>query len=145
MSHASWLTCAVKPQNMRLAAGWIVEECLKNKITAIACRGVSGITIASVVSYVMQIPLIIVRKPNEDRHSACICEYDEIIKEQKNCRIAIIDDLISSGNTIKEIVFQLNREKLPKPFRVILYRHSVYKKPETVCRIKIIYPSEDFE
>lgn len=67
---------------------------------AIACRGTSGLLIAPSVADAFGLPLIVVRKPNDGSHSSSIIEAPNM---PDSFNYVVIDDLISTGNTIKTI------------------------------------------
>jgi len=72
----------------------------KLKIDAIACRGVSGSSVAFATSYVIGLPIIYVRKPTENSHGDKI----ESCGASKHKNYIIIDDFIDTGTTVKEII-----------------------------------------
>jgi len=69
------------------------------KFDAIAFRGMSGALVAPAVAARLKKNLLMVRKPQENSHSSMkvegFCETAQ--------RYVIIDDFVSSGNTISEI------------------------------------------
>ena len=69
------------------------------KYDAIAFRGSSGAAVAYPLSYITGIPLIYVRKTEERSHGRRI-EATRVDKP----RYIIVDDLIGTGDTIKNIV-----------------------------------------
>ena len=66
---------------------------------AIACRGMSGALIASVLAYELKKPLIIVRKDKDNTHS---CYSVEGIENAST--YLIVDDFVSSGETANAIL-----------------------------------------
>ena len=68
------------------------------KFDAIAVTGSSGLLIGPTVAYLLQKGVILVRKPGTSTHSSRRVEGDDIYK-----RYIIVDDLISSGDTIERI------------------------------------------
>lgn len=69
-----------------------------HEFDAIACTGVSGLIVASVLAYRMEKHLIILRKDGENSHAAYCVENN-----RKQFRVLIVDDLVSSGNTLRRI------------------------------------------
>jgi adenine/guanine phosphoribosyltransferase-like PRPP-binding protein len=75
----------------------------------IACRGVSGLMFATLLAYRMKKGLAIVRKPSESTHSCmavegCIPTYND--------KWLIVDDFISTGNTVTQILNMMGRHNL---------------------------------
>lgn len=79
----------------------------KTPFEAIAFSGVSGAAIAFPLSYLLNKPLLCVRKSTEDTHSA------DLIEGCDNApRYIIVDDFIASGETIRRIKKEIkNRTK----------------------------------
>ena len=74
------------------------------KFDAIACRGVSGLIVAAPVSFILDKPLVVVRKFLEGSHSNMMVEgYLE-----KNLRYIIVDDFMKTGNTIRKIIEEIS-------------------------------------
>lgn len=103
-----YLVPALEPSRRNLAIKALIYDIKKSKLKfdAIAARGNSGIVMSSVVSHMLEKPLIIVRKPNEDSHGY---NLESGIRKFKS--YIIIDDLIASGATCKAIFKMLNKTK----------------------------------
>lgn len=71
----------------------------KSRFEAIAFRGSSGAALAFVASAELGVPLLHVRKPRDDSHSGLAVEGATDAKSY-----VIVDDFVSSGETIREIV-----------------------------------------
>lgn len=74
-------------------------------VEAIAVRGVSGLTVGAPVAFLLGLPLMIVRKSHELAH--CHSTYNVETTNEKSepyASYCIIDDFISTGRTINEIV-----------------------------------------
>jgi len=73
------------------------------------CRGLSGSSVAFALSYLTGIPVIYVRKPGATTHGTPI-EVDHKINFSANhpIRYLIVDDLISSGDTMQSIYNDMN-------------------------------------
>lgn len=67
---------------------------------AIAVCGHSSLILGSLVAYRMKLPLLAVRKDRDD-HCADSSRVNGAFP--RNCRFLILDDLISSGDTVKGI------------------------------------------
>lgn len=84
----------------------------------VACRGLSGISVASAVSYVTGTPMAVVRKPGENPHSEGLVNGPYGMKG----RYVIIDDFISSGDTVDDIMDAINSDSEEnKCIGIILY------------------------
>ena len=75
---------------------------------AIACQGVSGLVMASMLSFMIKKPLIVVRKDVTHSHSDQMVEFGVIpVKNEmgklSKVRYIIVDDLIESGKTVNDI------------------------------------------
>lgn len=68
----------------------------------IAFRGYSGSMIAPAVAHKLNKQMCLIRKGSEKRHSA------RLIEGFVGGRYIIVDDLISTGNTIRQIIKSLN-------------------------------------
>lgn len=68
---------------------------------AIAVRGVSGLTFGSILSYKLKSGLVVVRKSLEGSHADTSLEVSSGLPG--DFKYIIVDDLTSSGETIREI------------------------------------------
>lgn len=75
---------------------------------AIIVQGKSGIALAFATLMLIDFPIIVVRKRNESTHGSPI-EGTEGVDVQ---RYLILDDFISSGNTVRRIVEQLRENSI---------------------------------
>jgi len=104
------------------------------KFNALAVRGHSGIIVGTVLSYQTGIPLLVVRKPGESRHDS-LHVNGNIPNE---CRYLIVDDLISTGSTIRFISNKLKEAttfkglKTPTLVGILLYYES-YNRASFQC------------
>lgn len=108
-----------------------IEELSKIDFDAIAFCGMSGALIAPVLAHKMGKELLMVRKNagNDGSHSAKFVEG----YVRANQKVVIIDDLISTGATLQNIVRGLNQffpSKLYEIVGVILY--DAPRRPESV-------------
>jgi hypoxanthine phosphoribosyltransferase len=83
------------------------------KYDAIAFRGVSGLLVGPSVAIALGVPFIVVRKEGENSHASFNIERGLPIGLVND--YIIIDDLISSGDTVKEINSQLVALKKSSP------------------------------
>lgn len=132
--HASWLRDVVNPQGLRYCAMKLAQEINKDKetlgINSIAVTGLSGSVIGGLVSYMTDLPLILVRK-DEKCHSPYDVEYSDNIGT--NLNYCIVDDLIQSGKTIRTMVEKINKEngrRNSQLIKVYLYHDNSGEKIE---------------
>jgi adenine/guanine phosphoribosyltransferase-like PRPP-binding protein len=123
MAHNSWLKEVFYPSRLKRSAHIISKQILRDhklfEYKAIACTGLSGVSMGTVVSYLTGIPLMVVRKPKENHHGNYELEYSDYhIKHGNYC---IVDDLIDSGNTMNTI-----KEKVGKEGSFILCKIYLY-------------------
>lgn len=86
---------------------------------AIAFRGMSGAALAYPLSYLMDIPLLCVRKKKNSCHS--------IYKVEGYTGAGsyiIIDDFIETGNTVNKIIKHISKHSLATPVGIYLYNNS---------------------
>lgn len=96
----------------------------KNDFDAIAFTGTSGAGLAYVLSYKLKIPLICVRKKDRSHYTK------RIEGAYLSNRFLIVDDFISSGNTMKRIISSINEEyPLSKPVGIFLYSEFASSDP----------------
>jgi len=96
--------------------------------TLVGC-GNSGVPLVSAVSFKLTLPFFAVRK-RVDGHSATRANGYLLAK---GCRYLIIDDLISTGATMRRIVKNVRLEvdedgahKLPMPVGILLYHETFW-------------------
>lgn len=116
MAHASYLKAIFLPEIRNVV---IDEMCymLRNKkkhFDSIACRGVSMLTIGSIMAHKLKKQIVVIRK-GENTHSKYSTEFNVEPKSY-----IIVDDLVSSGKTVDSVI-----ESLPnsKHYGTILYRN----------------------
>lgn len=128
--HASWLSALVNPERMTLVVNWLVSSIEADrkagiKIDAIAVRGISGAVIGGAVSLVTNLPLIIVRKQNDDSHSSYRVEYGDGALVKNYC---FIDDLVSSGKTLDitqdDIANEFRLDRFAEPQCSVVYLYA---------------------
>lgn len=109
MSYSSsYLAETLSPASRRDTVRRVVRAIKKSKIEfdAIAFRGMSGALIAPLVADKLDKSVILVRKKEDNTHSSYKIETDN----EKITRYIIVDDLISSGATMREIRKQIALE-----------------------------------
>ncbi len=102
----------------------IVDRCLKalepirDQFDIVVVRGASGITVGSVVAYLMGKQLTVVRKPGEASHV-----FHRFSGELIPDRSVFLDDFMESGTTYEQVVVVL---KAPPRF-VMLYANTPFQ------------------
>jgi len=122
------------PISFASAVNTAVEKITKFKarhsFNAIAFTGTSGAAIAYPLSYLLQIPLICVRKSIRDNHfgRATKSHIEGVVNSKK---YIIIDDCIASGKTIQRIRDAIKNHSIeiedkvqPKLVGIYLYNNS---------------------
>jgi hypothetical protein len=91
---------------VRKSRRWIKQNVQNiSEIGYFACTGISGLSVAAPLSYLMGKGLMVVRKSSEDSH----CQTNvEGIPVRGSHKVLIIDDLICSGTTIRDIVSKVS-------------------------------------
>lgn len=92
----------------------------KFQLDAIAVSGMSGVVIGSVVAHKLGINLIVIRKRNERCHSVNKVEYVGRVKYYE-CRYVILDDFMSSGETVKYMCEILQDHGFSAPVGLYMY------------------------
>jgi hypothetical protein len=78
----------------------VIQKKLPSHFDAIAFRGLSGAIIAPAVAYRLGVPLLPIRKPeDENSHSDHVVEWGD-----KHPSYIILDDFISQGKTLRAIM-----------------------------------------
>lgn len=104
------------------------------KFDSFVGRGVSGITVASMLAYRMNKNLVVVRKDKHNSHSNLMVEG--IIHDRHT--FIIVDDFIETGSTIDTISLKI--EPYGKIKGVVLYNSMSYKKyNQQAIEQKILY------
>jgi len=85
----------------------LLKAMRKIKFDAIAFRGVSGSLMAPILAYKLKKGLIVVRKGNESTHSSYVVEGTI---DNRHTKYVIVDDLILTGETIENIMSEIDKE-----------------------------------
>lgn len=95
---------------------------------AIAFRGMSGAMLAGILSYRLKKDLLLVRKPEDSTHSPYKVEGNHGAE-----KYVIVDDIVSSGATVKNIVQSIYKEcgqsRAPKIVGIMMYLENVGVRP----------------
>jgi orotate phosphoribosyltransferase len=95
--HSQWASSPKSLQNLARKVAKVIRTS-DVQFDAIACRGVSGIVVASAVASRLAKQLIVVRKPDVKSHSDVTAEGRPLT----DYTYIIIDDLVCTGKTIRE-------------------------------------------
>lgn len=99
--HTEGYLFALNPALAEACVDFAIEHHLGNKsFDAIAFTGMSGAIFAPRLASKMGKELLLVRKPNDDSHSCRIVEASS----GKVTSYIVVDDFMSSGNTVDRIV-----------------------------------------
>lgn len=122
-----WLADMLQPETRKE----IVNRCVKflrryqDKFDFIAYRGMSGAMIAGPVAYRLNKPTTVIRKPDENKHS------NNNVEGMLTGRYIILDDFISSGETVESIM-----DALPGACCIFMY---MYRNPEYLIHVRRAY------
>tara|TARA_R100000656_G_scaffold69140_1_gene52097 strand:- start:738 stop:1298 length:561 start_codon:yes stop_codon:yes gene_type:complete len=99
-------------KQIKLLAEGLYDHCEATSLN-LWCRGssgaiIAGITASELISRGLHVKISHIKKPNESSHSS----VPEFWKGPETVYV-IIDDIVSSGNTVMEICRALSRYKLP--------------------------------
>jgi adenine/guanine phosphoribosyltransferase-like PRPP-binding protein len=104
----SYIRKALDPKTLKKIALGTYKVYKEVNADVIVARGLSGSIIASAVGAKYGVPFAIVRKPMEGSHSAELIEMATEGKTYKDW--IIVDDFISSGNTIRTIMEAVEKD-----------------------------------
>lgn len=96
----------------------------EGKVNCIVAQGNSSLVLSSIVSFLIDLPLVIVRKSSENCHSSNYLEYPDNLGP--NFNYVFIDDLISSGATIEHVNNVLTKESEDSFGKVTLVKIYLY-------------------
>lgn len=104
MIHTNYLRNSLDKDLLKKNLAWAITTMKKSKLDfdSIAVTGVSGLTFGSILAHRLNKNLIVVRKQTELTHSWC-----DIEGEKTGKKYIIVDDQISSGDTVKSIITRL--------------------------------------
>lgn len=85
----------------------------------IVCTGISGQSIAWPVGYVTDIPVAVVRRKDEKNHHGYSVENFD-----RSRKFIILDDFVSSGDTVKHVLKSLAEDRRDDPRCVGVYCYS---------------------
>lgn len=116
MAHPSWLTDVYDPKKLTKTLDHVCKAIEKDKkefnIQALAVRGNSGTLVAGAISMMVNLPIILVRKEGDGSHSDYKVEFNNILKKKGTAGYVVVDDIISSGDTIRSIFWAV-QDHLP--------------------------------
>jgi len=136
VNHPNWLKPIHDPRELRRVVNLIVAEIgkLNPPPRFLAVRGTSGTAIGGAVSLVSDLPLVVVRKEEDDSHA----KHYGTVQGMRGTGgyYVIVDDLVDSGNTVQVIASTVKRDHEQNPdsalrtecIAVILYSADQIKK-----------------
>ncbi len=105
MSHAHYLRFVVNPELRKSAVQRTLRAIRKERFDTIAVRGVSGLTVGAIIAHRRKVGLAVIRKASDlTTHSP-----HDIETPLNVSRYIIVDDNVSSGQTIYTIVQAMTR------------------------------------
>jgi len=130
MRTSGYLNLGSKKLSTAIARTLLAIQKSRVDFDAIAVRGVSGLLVGPAVAVALNKHLIVVRKTHDTAMNGSSHSYNQVEGCcKKNCRYIIIDDFISTGETIgkvKEMVEDFNETAIL--VGVVLYKNSIYRK-----------------
>lgn len=101
--HADYIDSSLCPNRRATKVKEAVETLREVKFDAIAVRGMSGAIIGGAIAHELSKPIILVRKDDhEEAHHSCM-DVEGPIDWAPPARYVIVDDFVSSGNTLRRI------------------------------------------
>jgi len=133
----AYFTNALDKQRRQLAVSAFQESLKRNpaiQFDTIAGRGVSGITMGSLFAHVVGVNFCAVRKKvNGDGSAEAHChDYSKVAYAPgyRPERVLLVDDFISSGKTIDEMIKELRLVNSEVGFAgIYLYESSIIRDP----------------
>ena len=138
ISTPSYTEDCFQPKKFKEVVDGMVKrlEPYRGTFDAIAACGNSGITMASVISYLMEVPMTVVRKERDrnNHHGQDVTGY------LGSGKYIIIDDLISSGETLRWILTEINKAAVARYSNFIPPTCSgifLYHSPKTEWSVEL--------
>lgn len=136
MNHPDWLKPIHDPRELRRVVNLIVAEIgkLNPPPRFLAVRGTSGTAIGGAVSLVSDLPLVVVRKDEDDSHA----KHYGIVQGMHGTGgyYVIVDDLVDSGNTVQAIASAVKWDHES-------YTHADHARTE--CIAVILYSADQIK
>lgn len=104
--YTSYLRSAFEPDLFKRTVNVMVKVFKTLDFDAIAFRGMSGSLFAPVIAQKLGKKLVMVRKDGDGNHSGMLTEGWRMTD-----KVVIIDDLISTGETMNRLIADLNRSR----------------------------------
>lgn len=107
-----------------------VDECLEvlrprlNEFDAIAFTGISGAVMAPILAYLLDKPLIAVRKSIDDGTHSCDLVETSWVPDKLNDedRVLVVDDFVLTGSTLHRIIEALRSDCSARVVAVLGYQ-----------------------
>jgi len=142
-TRTDYLECIFDHDNLQVKLDEAIATLEKKEFDIIACRGVSGLLFASILAYKMHKGLVVIRKPEHSSHSYLKVEG---IVPSRGDKWLIVDDFMSSGRTVAEIISRLGRHNTPGLIGAYMYKHKGFRTRGYVlstCSMLVDYSKED--
>ena len=140
MINSDYLHCCFDRPELDAKLRAAQETLYSMSFDIIACRGVSGLLFSSLLAYKMRKGLAVVRKREHTSHSCCKVEGHLPTQGEK---WIIVDDFISSGSTVAEIITKLGKGAISGFQGAYLYKLHDYRTVRELRRSSIIADSLD--
>lgn len=135
IESVSYLFRALDPGARKVMISSIINVLSEHEFDAVAFRGISGALVAPIIAYEMGKTVLAVRKltrkDNDHCHSHHKVEGDIAAR-----RYVVIDDCISSGNTLREILAEIAKAApLAECIGIVRYDRSI-QELETIPELR---------
>lgn len=125
--RASHIKGVLQPKTLIAKANWCAAQVRLLKADTLVCRGSSGLLVTSVVSTLARLPICYIRKPRESSHTGLLLEGPYELG-----RFIVIDDLVSSGETMRAIADAIHSHTERYGFKAELVAILLYFGTETI-------------
>lgn len=110
--HSGYLSNCIERDRLRKNIPQAVKILKAHKFDAIAFRGLSGTLVGPLLAYLLNKTVLAVRKPHELKRSNSHGYY-QVEGDIAAGKYVIVDDFVSSGDTVREIIIEIH-ESAPR-------------------------------
>jgi adenine/guanine phosphoribosyltransferase-like PRPP-binding protein len=122
------------PKKLSGIVNRIVSTLRPLQYDAIAMSGMSGALVGSIVANRLGKPMMLVRKPHEEKFSHSRQKIESGVQHNRPICYVIIDDLISSGDTINRIRYAIENENVNSTcIAIVLYAQESEPRTKYNC------------